>query len=489
MIKSPQESGGTRVGPNSVQRQVKQIKIVACAFGILSVTLAIGSFVLWGQLQRAKVTPAISQGNAGLLSEELSHVHPLMIQLFSDGTLNVSRHRPLLNWLIDVNERFLLASDEDPQFLAACAIARRRMGECFDLVEMKKKAESAYQASIQTFAKIETDQDPMLRHQIARSIYRLADIRMSVGRTEDAIASYQEVIREMIELIKEQPSSHEFWVMLLLAYNQLQHVLFHNEHLAEVVIINRRVLELVESSISQMPDSLNSLSILGAAHFNLCVVLKRNGDLLGAQAAYKKSGNVFKRALEVGGVPFLERVKLAECQVFYISLLDELGRDREAQEELIALDRIVSGLKEAMPDAVALSQSLNEIGVELRTIHRHEEAERFFKHSIDALRDIRNSEIKSLLGVVTHNLAECLRLQDRFAEACDQYMRAVEHQAAALETRPGNAECKKLLANHWTMLGFTHYSTNEFDSAVKACENSLRLRATENAVEMVAHLT
>jgi tetratricopeptide (TPR) repeat protein len=165
--------------------------------------------------------------------------------------------------------------------------------------------------------------------------------------------------------------------------------------------------------------------------------------------------------------------EIQEARQDLLAVLHAQGRQEEAQalaEETLAY--VLRHRDEGDGPSQGYGDALNDLGVLKQKAGLHAEAEGLFRQSLAQLEEIHGGAAPALAGVL-QNLAGSYRLQGKYSQAEEMYLRALAllRQAPAPAPDSLTHQIAQILNN----LGQAYREAARYDEAVRACEETLAL--------------
>ncbi len=372
--------------------------------------------------------------------------------------------------------------------------------------------------------------DPAVRAERGRALWRLAAITHEIGTPAEALELAHRGREIQETLVREQPYDPTHREDLARTFNQLGNIagtagdLAHAEEFYDRALKDRRALA------DAAPDRADLAAALAATHNNLANLFRETGRWDRAEEAYGEAVKLFDRLAKVDPTGEYRR-GLAQCLNNLGALQTDTGRPDRAEATLRAALGHWQALIGTSPDVpehhLGLAGCRVNLGLALKADERRRDAEAEFRGAAGALEklaaehpdvggyrqglakalgdlavvlaatdraaakaahrkalEIRERLVRDFPGVldyrrdlaVSHgNLGRFLsdNPADR-AEALAQYRRSLELREAIARENPGVPQCRAELANSYDNLGASDVVGR--DEAEEFCRKALRLR-------------
>jgi tetratricopeptide (TPR) repeat protein len=358
----------------------------------------------------------------------------------------------------------------------------------------------------------EVSTDPKVRLKAAQAYLRAGAIQRKLGRFEEAGVLYQRVLPILEGLAAESPSVPQYQSDLAAGHSDLGIVLWVTGHHAEAEHAYRRAVALEEQLVANFPSVPLYRSGLAKSHTNMGIVQSDLGNEAEAEEAYRRAVALEEKL--VADYPSMAQYQseLAASHINLGSLLMVRDRAAEAAAAYHRAIALAGKLAADYPSAPVyrgyLASGHFNLGL-LERRDRPQEAERAFREAI-RLREKLAADSPGVPGyhsqlAETHlKLGEHLAEIGRFAEAEQEARKAIglkeelsdarvqNNLAFSLATSPDPGMRDSQLAvrlakravvlkpqngGYWNTLGASHYRAGDWDAAIAALEQSMRLRA------------
>ncbi len=352
---------------------------------------------------------------------------------------------------------------------------------------------------------------PRYRYDLATHDINLAVLLDRAGKRAEAEQAYRRANALLEKLAVESPSVPDYRNDLARSHNGLGTV-WMNDRPGDAAQAFRRAIALLEKLVAESPSVPDNLAELSASHSNLGVLLKKTGDLTGAEQAYRQAISLDEKlASDSPDVPQY-RSGLASDYANIGNMLRMMGRLGEAEHvyrRALALEEKLAAESPSLPQyRCDLACSRKDLADLLSQSGRAAEAEQVYRTAI-ALFEKLASESPSLpdyhngLASSETRLAILLQAAGRADEAALEYRHAIglaeklttaealDELSWALATSPNRGqhdyelalrlarkavEQEPLAGDHCKALGAAHYRVGDGKAAIKALEKSIELR-------------
>jgi serine/threonine protein kinase/Flp pilus assembly protein TadD len=400
--------------------------------------------------------------------------------------------RALLVKALDFYKELSQEEGTEPDVREATAQAYGRVGEIEQALGQNGGAEDAYRQAIAILEKLHSEFPTAESYQfdLAKASYNLASLLNSTGHPKEAELPARRGLELRKQLAEEFQGNGRYRSNLAVSFQQLGILAHRLGRLDDAEQAFRRVLTLTEKLVAEFPsDTLYQAQ---------CVtILKDLGLLLCSRRKTTEADQLYRQAL-----PLLEKTVaasssdqqhrgwLADSRLGWAKIVEQMGR-REEAEKLYrqALDDY-EGLIADFPLIPRYRHSVvvasNALGSLLMGIGRLAETEAAFRKALaqsEKLAADHSSEpdFQSGLGAALNNLAWVLIEGKQPQEARRLAERAIACQRKALGINPKHPTYLLYLGNHWNTLGVAHCRIGEWQAAVAALNESMKLRKGGNS--------
>ncbi len=358
----------------------------------------------------------------------------------------------------------------------------------------------------------EVSADPKVRLKAAQAYLRAGAIQRKLGRFEEAGVLYRRVLPVLERLAAESPSAPQYQSDLAAGHSDLGIVLWVTGHHAEAEQAYRRAVALEEKLVANFPSVPLYRSGLAKSHTNLGIVQSDLGNEAEADEAYRRAVALEEKL--VADYPSVAQYQseLAASHINLGSLLAERDRSAEAAGAYHRAIALAGKLAADYPSAPVyrsyLASGHFNLGL-IERVDRPQEAERAFRETIQLREKLAADSpgvpgYRSQLAETYLRLGEHLAEVGRFAEAEQAARKAISlkeelsdarvqnNLAFSLATSPDPRMRDSQLAvrlakravvlkpqngGYWNTLGVSHYRAGDWNAAIAALEQSVRLRA------------
>jgi non-specific serine/threonine protein kinase/serine/threonine-protein kinase len=255
--------------------------------------------------------------------------------------------------------------------------------------------------------------DPLLRRGLATGLIRLSAIRTATGDSAKALELARDALGVLRGITGEAAAGAEVQRELAVAHSQVGDLLSATGDTEAALQERRTTLTIMERLVAVAPADLNNLRQLGVAYHKLGNSLGNPnypnvGDYAGALDYLQRSGEVFRKALELAPTNATFRRNAAVIDSNISDVLAATGRNDEALARL--------------RQAVATFRSLAEA-------------------------DPANVFAENDVSITTFKIGQMLEAAGQLDAAITEYERALAIHQRLAAADPGNAEFKEQIAS------------------------------------------
>lgn len=297
--------------------------------------------------------------------------------------------------------------------------------------------------------------DPDLSRDIALTQNSLAMALAENGRIDAAFDSLNDAVATQRNLIGRYPDRDEYRSDLVLSQVNLG-LLYQsrNDRDAAVAALSQAV-ESQEALLDKEPDNVQYLRQIATTYNNLGGVL--NDDQATAIDSFEKSIAHYRRLVDLEQTP-------TDYNSLATTLSNLAGcRSRAGQHSaaVSAYDAAISAQLKLVADYPLnqqyrsdLARAYNNLAMaEVRHPERSTRVLETFKHALAVQKQLihqnpSNVHHHSTLGSMYGNLGTVLEDRSQISEAAQAYSLAIDHQQAAFDAAPRNAEIRDYLSRH-----------------------------------------
>lgn len=399
---------------------------------------------------------------------------------------------------LDVLKRLLENEPQNAAYRHDLAKACNNRGNLYQETGQREKAEQDYRRAEQIYARL-VDGEPKnvdLRREWNVARNNLGILMMATGRNEQSIVLHRQAIEDRTALVEQSrderhTDSTELQVDLATSYTNLGAVLRLDGQLEEAQAAFRRALSLISELPEPEADRTKYQLAAASNQNNLAATLAALGETESAEAAYANSEQTLATlSADYATVDAYRRQHLSVLNN-QAALFASQGRGEEAAK---AYERAIlenegrrARSELAMADQRILAQSLEGLGRVRLDAEEYDESESLLERSLELRKQLadqfpENGDLQSELGLSQFAAGELLLRRGDERIARHYLQQAVAIQKAAVENDPQNAAYRGRLSEHLKLLAETLLSLGEPGQAAAAAEELAAMLPDDSAV-------
>ena len=323
------------------------------------------------------------------------------------------------------------------------------------------------------------------------TVSALADCRSSlgwflstIGRSDEALAVYR-LARVDQESVAELPgAANEARRDLTATINRIGALLWQTGKPAEAEAEFRKALAIRQKLADDNRAVTEFRSALAQSHFNLGILLSQTGKLSAAEAGHRNALAIRQRLADDNPAVTLFRSDLAMSHVCLGILLSQTGKPSEAEAEHRKALAIEQKLADDNPAVTqfrsALAYSHEALGYLLFPTGKAAEAEAEYRKALAIRQKLADdnpavTEFRNALADCHSNLGCILPQTGKPAAAESEHQKALAIRRKLAEAEPGNPAWRNAIGVSLTSLGDVDTEAGHFDTAIARYRESLAI--------------
>jgi serine/threonine-protein kinase len=420
--------------------------------------------------------------------------------------------RKLLQKALAFYEQYARQDSDDPDVQDNVADARRRVGLIRIRLGDYAKAEEALREAVNAFDQL-AKQAPTradYRASLAQSLNNLAVLLDRLGRRAEEETVFKRTIGVRRALLDERPTDPDLQHWLAGEYDNLATLLHRNGRGREAGDAEREALKLLEQAVARRPRHAPYRRSLGIYRMNMGVTRNENGERQAAEKSYREALNLFQGLKDDPARELEDGTRLVHCYNNLGISMVRSGQPAEAEKLFMAgvaeAENLVNKFP-ALPDyQSALADSHHYLANVRAGTGRLDDAERAFRASVATWQKLARTfpnvpGYRDDLAAARRDLMTLLLMRDRYGEVDAEYRAALLEDPDQPQLQEGYARflasypdahyrdaaravglAKKAVTRdpghgtYWNTLGLAHYRVGEWDAAIAALQQSMKLR-------------
>jgi len=218
------------------------------------------------------------------------------------------------------------------------------------------------------------------RVDLARSRFRVGEIRKALGQLDQAEEAHRIALGERLAFSQAYPDRADLRADAAESVQALARILIERGNLRDAETEIRRAIALAESAVSQEPSSVAGRRRLGSCLSTLGVVMNRLKRLPESEAALRRSIGLYEGLVGAGAYDVEMRLKLAETVLLLAAPLSQDSRNVGETETVLRrglelIDALAAENPGQRVTRAIEAQAHYNLGTTLRTSGRRKQAE------------------------------------------------------------------------------------------------------------------
>ena len=311
---------------------------------------------------------------------------------------------------------------------------------------------------------------------------RLGWFLSTIGRSDEALAVYRLARIDQESLAELPGAANEARSDLTATINRIGALLWRTGKPAEAEAEFRKALAIRQKLAYDNPAKTGFRTALAQSHFNLGILLSKTGKLRAAEAGHRNALAIRQKLAYDNPAVTLFRSDVAMSHVCLGILLSQTGNPSEAEAEhrkaLVIEQRLADDNPAVTQFRSALAYSHEALGYLLSPTGKAAEAEAEYRKALAIRQKLADdnpavTEFRNALADCHSNLGCILPQTGKPAEAESEHQKALAIRQRLAEAEPGNPAWRNEIGVSLTSLGDVDTEAGRLDTAIARYRESL----------------